>query len=152
MHDRDRDPADQQLLEASGERRGLSSSSPPCCSNVDLLAPPEDNGDINGAALVPEQLKEDASTSADSQTKTEHGLKKAALSSTIGQATRPELSDLLLGRAQGRINDRQITLFFNYAGLGYQFAATGHVIYARARALGLGRELDTDLFTSAVPS
>jgi len=78
--------------------------------------------------------------------------KKAALSSTIGQSTRPELADLLLGRGAGRTSDRQITLFFNYAGLGYQFAATGHVIYTKARALGLGRELDTDLFTSAVPS
>ena len=37
-------------------------------------------------------------------------------------------------------------------GLGYQFAATGHVIYTKARELGLGRELDTDLFTSALPS
>ena len=78
--------------------------------------------------------------------------KKAALSSTIGQSTRPELADLLLGRERGRSNDREITLFFNYAGLGYQFAATGYVVYTKARALGLGRELDTDLFTSAVPS
>ena len=87
---------------------------------------------------------------ADLAREAEH--KKAALSSTIGQSTRPELADLLLGRERGRTSDREITLFFNYAGLGYQFAATGHVIYNRARELGLGRELDTDLFTSAVPS
>ena len=78
--------------------------------------------------------------------------RKAALSSTIGQSTRPELSDLLLGRAPGRVSDSDITLFFNYSGLGYQFAATGHVIYNKARELGLGRELDTNLFTSALPS
>jgi len=71
---------------------------------------------------------------------------------TIGQSSRPELSDLLLGRAPGRANDRDITLFFNYSGLGYQFAAAGHVIYKKARELGLGRELDTTLFTSALPS
>jgi ornithine cyclodeaminase/alanine dehydrogenase-like protein (mu-crystallin family) len=78
--------------------------------------------------------------------------RKAALSLTIGQSTRPELSDLLLGRAPGRGSVSDITLFFNYSGLGYQFAATGHVIYRRARELGLGRELDTALFTSALPS
>jgi ornithine cyclodeaminase/alanine dehydrogenase-like protein (mu-crystallin family) len=52
----------------------------------------------------------------------------------------------------GRRSDRDITLFLNYAGLGYQFAATGHVIYRKARELRLGREFDTDLFTSALPS
>jgi len=78
--------------------------------------------------------------------------RKAALSSAIGQHTRPELSDLLLERAPGRGSDEDITLFFNYSGLGYQFAATGHVIYRKARELGLGRELDTALFTSALPS
>ncbi len=78
--------------------------------------------------------------------------RKAELSLTIGQSSRPELSDLLLGRASGRSSDSDITLFFNYSGLGYQFAATGHVIYRKARELGLGRELDTTLFTSALPS
>ena len=78
--------------------------------------------------------------------------RKNALSSAIGQHTRPELSDLLLGRSPGRGTDRDITLFLNYSGLGYQFAAAGHVIYTKARELGLGRELDTNLYTSAVPS
>ena len=63
---------------------------------------------------------------------------KAVLSSKIAQTIRPELSDLLLGRAPGRRSDRDITLFLNYAGLGYQFAATGHVIYTKARERGLG--------------
>jgi alanine dehydrogenase len=81
---------------------------------------------------------------------TEH--RKAVLTAEIGQTGRPELSDLLLGRMPGRRSDRDITLFLNYAGLGYQFAATGHVIYTKARERGLGHELDTDLFTSAVPS
>jgi ornithine cyclodeaminase/alanine dehydrogenase-like protein (mu-crystallin family) len=78
--------------------------------------------------------------------------RKAALSGKISQTPRAELSDLLLGRAPGRRSERDITLFLNYTGLGYQFAATGHVIYTKARELGLGRELDTDLFTSALPS
>jgi ornithine cyclodeaminase/alanine dehydrogenase-like protein (mu-crystallin family) len=79
-------------------------------------------------------------------------LRKAALSRAIGQNTRPELSDLLLGRVQGRTSNQEITLFFNYAGLGYQFAATGYALFRKARELGLGRELDTSLFTSALPS
>jgi alanine dehydrogenase len=78
--------------------------------------------------------------------------RKSALSRDIGQSTRPELSDLVLGRAPGRRDEGEMTLFLNYSGIGYQFAATGHVIYAKARELGLGRELDANLFTSAVPS
>jgi alanine dehydrogenase len=78
--------------------------------------------------------------------------KKATLSGKIGRATLPELTDLLLQRSPGRGSDRDITLFLNYTGLGYQFAATGHVIYAKARELGLGRQIDTDLLTSALPS
>jgi len=78
--------------------------------------------------------------------------RKAALAGKTDLASRPELSDLLLGRVPGRRSDQDVTLFLNYAGLGYQFAATGHVIYRKARELGLGRELDTDLFTSALPS
>jgi len=78
--------------------------------------------------------------------------RREALTGKIGQSAHPELSDLLLGRAPGRGSDRDITLFLNHAGLGYQFAATGHVILSKARELGLGRELDTDLLTSALPS
>jgi alanine dehydrogenase len=62
------------------------------------------------------------------------------------------LADVVLGRAGGRRHDRDITLFLNYTGLGYQFAATGALIYRRAIARGVGRVLDTDWFTSAVPS
>lgn len=78
--------------------------------------------------------------------------KKATLSGKIGRESLPELTDLLLKRKPGRGSDREITLFLNYTGLGYQFAATGHVVYTKARELGLGREIDTDLLTSALPS
>jgi alanine dehydrogenase len=78
--------------------------------------------------------------------------KRDAMSHAIGAETRPTLADLLLGRAAGRSHADEVTLFLNYAGIGYQFAATGHVIYRRARALGLGRELDTSWFTSELIS
>ncbi len=77
---------------------------------------------------------------------------KDALSHEIGKSNYPELTDLLLGKAAGRRSERDITVFLNYTGLGCQFAATGHAIYIKARARGLGRELDTDLLTGAVPS
>jgi alanine dehydrogenase len=87
---------------------------------------------------------------ADLARETEH--QKATLGRKIEQSIRPELSDLLLGRAPGRQSDRDTTLFLNYAGLGCQFAATGHVIYTKARERGLGRVLDTDMLTGALPS
>jgi ornithine cyclodeaminase/alanine dehydrogenase-like protein (mu-crystallin family) len=74
------------------------------------------------------------------------------VSKAIGAEARPTLAELLLGRAQGRQNPHEVTLFLNYAGIGYQFAATGHVIHRRARALGLGREIDTNWLTSELVS
>lgn len=70
----------------------------------------------------------------------------------IGQADMPTLSELLLGGAEGRRNVDDITMFLNYSGLGFQFAVTGHVIYAAAKRMGLGREIPTDWLTSALPS
>ncbi len=43
-------------------------------------------------------------------------------------------------------------MFLNYTGLGFQFAVTGHVVYQKARELGLGHEIPTDWLTSALPS
>ncbi|MBX9775838.1 MAG: hypothetical protein K2Y71_15780 [Xanthobacteraceae bacterium] len=77
---------------------------------------------------------------------------KAALSKALKQDELPDLADLVLKRTPGRRSSKDITLFLNYMGLGYQFAATGHVIWRRAQERGLGRRLDTDWFTSAVPS
>lgn len=77
---------------------------------------------------------------------------KENMAQRIGQSDMPMLSDLLLGRAPARQNDRQITMFLNYIGLGVQFAAAGHVIYTKARERGLGREIPTDWLTSALPS
>jgi len=79
-------------------------------------------------------------------------LEKAALARAVNEDAMATLADIVLGRAGGRRHDRDITLFLNYTGLGYQFAATGALIYQRAMARGIGRVLDTDWFTSAVPS
>jgi ornithine cyclodeaminase/alanine dehydrogenase-like protein (mu-crystallin family) len=79
-------------------------------------------------------------------------VEKAKLSTALRQDELPDLADLLLGRTAGRRSARDVTLFLNYMGLGYQFAATGHVIWRRAQERGVGRQLDTDWFTSEVPS
>jgi ornithine cyclodeaminase/alanine dehydrogenase-like protein (mu-crystallin family) len=77
---------------------------------------------------------------------------KAELGQALRQDTLPDLADLLLGRTPGRRADRDVTLFLNYMGLGYQFAVTGHLVWQRARERGLGRRLDPGWFTSEVPS
>ena len=79
-------------------------------------------------------------------------IEKAALSKALKQDELPDLADLVLKRTPGRRSEKDVTLFLNYMGLGYQFAATGHVIWRRAQERGLGRRLDTDWFTSEVPS
>ena len=77
---------------------------------------------------------------------------KSSLAKAIKANEMPSLGELVLRRCGGRRNTRDITLFLNYTGLGSQFAATGAVIYRRAVERGVGRKLDTDWFTSAVPS
>jgi len=89
-------------------------------------------------------------TGADLARETE--IEKAALSKALMQDKLPDLADLVLKRIPGRRSENDVTLFLNYAGLGYQFAATGHVVWRRARERGIGRELDTSWFTSETPS
>jgi ornithine cyclodeaminase len=52
-----------------------------------------------------------------------------------------ELGEVVLGRIAGRVDDEQIT-FFKSVGGAAQDVAAAHVILVRARALGLGTELD----------
>ena len=62
----------------------------------------------------------------------------------------PVLADLIVGAADGRRSEREVTCFLNNLGMGYQFAAAGAVVYRRARENGLGHELPTDWFTEDV--
>jgi ornithine cyclodeaminase/alanine dehydrogenase-like protein (mu-crystallin family) len=79
-------------------------------------------------------------------------IEKAALSQALKQDELPDLADLVLNRTLGRRSETDVTLFLNYMGLGYQFAAIGHVLLQRAQERGIGRQLDTGWFTSEVPS
>jgi alanine dehydrogenase len=62
----------------------------------------------------------------------------------------PTLPEMIVGRAEGRQSDDEITCFLNNIGLGYQFAAAGSVVYRRAMEAGAGRELPTEWFTEDV--
>ncbi len=58
-----------------------------------------------------------------------------------------ELGELLLGQAPGRSSPSQVTCFVNNIGLSLQFAACGAVVYERALAQGVGREIPGEWFT-----
>jgi ornithine cyclodeaminase/alanine dehydrogenase-like protein (mu-crystallin family) len=77
---------------------------------------------------------------------------KDRMTVSIGQAEMPTLPELLLNRAPGRTSGEDITMFLNYTGLGFQFAATGHVILEKAKSLGLGQRIPGDWLTSELPS
>jgi ornithine cyclodeaminase/alanine dehydrogenase-like protein (mu-crystallin family) len=62
----------------------------------------------------------------------------------------PTLPELIIGRAEGRRSERDVTCFINNIGLGYQFAAAGSVVYRKAKESGLGHDLPTDWFTEDV--
>jgi alanine dehydrogenase len=65
----------------------------------------------------------------------------------IDLAKLPTLPDLIVGRAEGRQSDSEITCFLNNIGLGYQFAAAGSLLYRKAKEGGFGHDLPTDWFT-----
>lgn len=58
----------------------------------------------------------------------------------------PTLADLVAGNAPARTNSTQITFFDNLPGSGIQFAAVANLIFEKAKARGLGREIPTEWF------
>jgi alanine dehydrogenase len=62
----------------------------------------------------------------------------------------PTLPELIVGRAEGRTSDAEVTCFLNNIGLGYQFAAAGALFYRKAKESGAGHDLPTDWFTEDV--
>ena len=59
---------------------------------------------------------------------------------------KPELSEIMAGKAPGRVNDRQVTCMLNHLGLGLQFSASAARVYELAKSKGIGRELPTEWF------
>ncbi len=73
----------------------------------------------------------------------------------------PEIIDLVSGKAPGRKNDDQITIFANGGhgwgldggpGYGIQFTAVAKLVYDLAKERGMGRELPLDWFQQNVRS
>jgi alanine dehydrogenase len=81
------------------------------------------------------------------KTANEHGW---SMSKEIDFDKLPALPDLIMGRAEGRKSDSEVTCFMNNIGLGYQFAAAGSVVYRKAKETGLGHQLPTEWFTEDV--
>jgi alanine dehydrogenase len=63
---------------------------------------------------------------------------------------KPELAEVMVGKAQGRNQESDATCMLNFIGLGLQFAAVGARIYELAKQKGLGRELPTEWFSQDV--
>jgi ornithine cyclodeaminase/alanine dehydrogenase-like protein (mu-crystallin family) len=61
-----------------------------------------------------------------------------------------ELADVLAGDAAGRARDEDITVFKNNQGTALQFAAVAPLIYAAAKARGIGRRLDRAWFVQTM--
>lgn len=60
-----------------------------------------------------------------------------------------EIGDLLIGKAEGRANERDIITYHNNSGMGIQFAAAGAAAYREAVAAGVGKALPGELFTTS---
>ena len=74
----------------------------------------------------------------------------AAKSTDVDITKFPTLAEVIAGQAMGRQTDAEITCFMNNLGLGYQFAATGSVVYRKAKEQGVGHDLPTDWFTEDI--
>jgi len=57
-----------------------------------------------------------------------------------------DLSEVIAGKAPGRLNPREIMVFKNNVGIGLQFAAVAPRVYELARAKKIGRELPAEWF------
>ena len=76
--------------------------------------------------------------------------RRAATTSDIDITKFPVLADVVAGNADGRRDDSEVTCFMNNLGTGFQFAATGALVYRKALEQGVGSELPTDWFTEDI--
>jgi alanine dehydrogenase len=58
----------------------------------------------------------------------------------------PVYTDVISGKASGRTRPEQITHYRTTGNWGVQFSSAGGLVYEKARAAGLGRELPTEWF------
>jgi alanine dehydrogenase len=58
----------------------------------------------------------------------------------------PVYTDIISGNAPGRTHNDQITHYRTIGNWGVQFSSVGGLVYRKAKAAGLGRELPTEWF------
>jgi len=63
---------------------------------------------------------------------------------------KPELAEIMVGKAKGREKESDVTCILNFIGLGIQFAASGARILELAKEKGLGKEIPTEWFSQDV--
>ncbi len=68
----------------------------------------------------------------------------------IDYAQVPEMKDVVANLVPGRQTDEEITCYYNFKGIGLQFAAIGSLIYEKAVQKNLGLKLDDSYFTQSV--
>lgn len=59
---------------------------------------------------------------------------------------KPDFAALISGEVKGRTDRRQITFYRNVGNQGLQFSALAPIVYRKARAEGMGREIPTEWF------
>ena len=62
----------------------------------------------------------------------------------------PVYTDIISGKAPGRTSDEQITHYRTIGNWGIQFSSVGALVYRKAKAAGLGRELPTEWFLQEI--
>ena len=60
---------------------------------------------------------------------------------------KPELGEIIAGKAEGRQKESDVTCMLNHLGLGLQFTASAARVYELAKAKGVGRELPAEWFS-----
>lgn len=58
----------------------------------------------------------------------------------------PVYTDVITGKASGRTSPNQVTHYRTIGNFGVQFSSVGALVYRKAKAAGLGRELPTEWF------
>ncbi|GGK37069.1 ornithine cyclodeaminase family protein [Nocardia camponoti] len=106
-------------------------------------APPRaDHREVDGEAMRRARVVVDSVGTT--LTKSGDSLLAIAEGAITQDAVSTELGDVLSGRAPGRRTERDITLF-NSVGIGLQDLATARLLIDKARANGIGTEVDLSL-------
>jgi alanine dehydrogenase len=59
---------------------------------------------------------------------------------------KPDVADLMSGKAEGRTRDDQVTFYRNVGNQGLQFSSVAQVVYRKALEQGIGQRLPTEWF------